>query len=237
MVEAEAKGLSEDEMLGAIEFAQGFISEICDMIDDLREKVGQEKLEFMTPVVNEELYGQIESEYWDELKEVILTPGKFAQKDAINAMRTRVVEKGLADVAEDDPDRVAREKELKGLFSKLVSARTRRLVLDEDLRADGRGLRDVRPISIHLGVLPRVHGSAVFTRGETQSLASMTLGTQRDEQRVDGLVEPYSKRFYLDYNFPPFSVGECKPIRGPGRREIGHGMLAERALAPVLPNS
>jgi polyribonucleotide nucleotidyltransferase len=103
-------------------------------------------------------------------------------------------------------------------------------------RADGRDNVTLRHIDCQVDVLPRVHGSALFTRGETQALVTVTLGTQRDEQRVDGLGEEYSKKFMLDYNFPPFSVGECKPIRGPGRREIGHGMLAERSVKPVLPD-
>jgi polyribonucleotide nucleotidyltransferase len=239
MVEAGATGISEAEMLGAIE--QGFeaIKQICDMLDELRSKVGRPKLEVAAPVRDEATYTKLKGEHWRELRAAILTPGKHAQKAALKEFGAKAIEKQLAAQPElklGTPERDKRERELKSLFGDLVSERTRAMILEEDLRADGRGLRDIRPIRIALSLLPRVHGTALFTRGETQSLTQVTLGTTSDEQKVDGLRDAFTKRFYLDYNFPPYSVNEVKPIRGPGRREIGHGMLAERALAAVVPD-
>ncbi|MBL8841401.1 MAG: polyribonucleotide nucleotidyltransferase [Planctomycetes bacterium] len=235
MVEAGAKGISEEAMHGAIEFGWKAIQTICDLLDELRQKVGKPKLAVVAPVRDEATYAKLKTECWDALRTAILTPGKHAQKSALKELSGKTVERHLAGLAAGTPERDKREKELKSLWGDLVSERTREMILAEELRADGRNLTTVRPIRIALGVLPRVHGTAIFTRGETQSLTQVTLGTQDDEQRVDGLREPIRKRFYLDYNFPPFSVNEVKPIRGPGRREIGHGMLAERALAAVVP--
>jgi len=235
MVEAGATGVSEEQMLTAIRFGYDACQQICDMLDELQKKVGQKKLQVTAPVRDEATFAKMKSEAWKDLRGAILTPGKYAQKVALKEFGAKLIERHAASLAAGTPEREKREKELKSLYSDLVSERVRAMILEEDLRADGRGLRDVRPIRIALGVLPRVHGTALFTRGETQSLTQVTLGTQSDEQRVDGLREGFTKRFYLDYNFPPFSVNEVKPIRGPGRREIGHGVLAERALRAVLP--
>jgi polyribonucleotide nucleotidyltransferase len=237
MVEAGALELGEDTMLEAIEYAHAAIRKIAAKVDELRDLVGVDKIEVPEVEQDEALIEDLQGQVWDELRETLLTTGKHEQKRAMGQLRDRAVEAQVDKLDEDDPDRSKRERQVKSAFSELVSRRSRRMVLDEELRTDGRSLADIRPISIHLGILPRVHGSAVFTRGETQSLTTVTLGTQSDEQRVDGLREAFSKRFYLDYNFPPYSVGECKPIRGPGRREIGHGMLAERALEPLLPKA
>jgi len=237
MVEAGARGLPEEELLRAIEFGHRWVAKISQMVDELRAKAGVPKDKFVAPARDESLLQRMRTRCWEELRGVILSPGKHAQQRAIEDYRSRIVEEFLAPLSPADPLREEQERKVKSCFSELVSERMRRLVLDHELRADGRGLRDVRPISIHLGVLPRVHGSALFTRGETQSLASLTLGSQSDGQLIDGLGESYRKRFYLDYNFPPFSVGEVKPVRGPGRREVGHGLLAERALQPLLPDA
>jgi polyribonucleotide nucleotidyltransferase len=237
MVEAGATGVSEAQMYDAIKFGFEACQQICGMLDELREKSGNKpKIEVKPPTRDEATFEKIKSEVWKDLRGVLLTPGKHAQKSALKEFGAKVIERHAAGLAAGTPEREKREKELKSLFGDVVSERTRAMILEEDLRADGRGLRDVRPIRIALGVLPRVHGTALFTRGETQSLTQVTLGTQSDEQRVDGLREGFTKRFYLDYNFPPFSVNEVKPIRGPGRREIGHGVLAERALTAVVPN-
>jgi len=236
MVEAGAKGISEEAMLGAIEVGAKAIQTICDALDELREKTGNKpKLKVTPPVRDEATFAKMKGEAWSDLRAAILTPGKHAQKAAVKELGAKTVERHLGGLAAGTPERDKREKELKSLWGDLVSERTREMILAEQLRADGRDLKTVRPIRIALGVLPRVHGTAIFTRGETQSLTQVTLGTQDDEQRVDGLRDPIRKRFYLDYNFPPYSVNEVKPIRGPGRREIGHGVLAERALAAVVP--
>ena len=239
MVEAGATGVSESAMLGAIEHGFAAVQSICDLLDELRAKAGRPKIEVTAPVRDEATFERMKSELWKELRGAILTPGKHAQKAALKELAAKTIERHLSerpDLKPGTPEREKREKELKALLSDLVSERTRAMVLEEELRADGRGLADVRPIRIALSVLPRVHGTAVFTRGETQALAQVTLGTTSDEQKVDGLRDPFTKRFYLDYNFPPFSVNEVKPIRGPGRREIGHGVLAERALSAVVPS-
>ena len=237
MVEAGATGVSEAQMYDAIKFGFEACQQICSMLDELREKSGSKpKIEVKPPVRDDATFEKIKSEVWKDLRGVLLTPGKHAQKAALKEFGAKVIERHASGLAAGTPEREKREKELKNLFGDVVSERTRAMILEEDLRADGRGLREVRPIRIALGVLPRVHGTALFTRGETQSLTQVTLGTQSDEQRVDGLREGFTKRFYLDYNFPPFSVNEVKPIRGPGRREIGHGVLAERALSAVIPN-
>jgi polyribonucleotide nucleotidyltransferase len=237
MVEAGATGISEDAMLGAIQHGFEAVQTICEMLDELRAKVGRPKIEVKPPARDDATFEKLKSELWKDLRTAILTPGKHAQKAAVKELGAKAIERHVtaAGLVAGTPERDKREKELKSLYGDVVSERTRAMILEEELRADGRGLKDVRPIRIALQVLPRVHGTAIFTRGETQSLTQVTLGTQDDEQRVDGLREPISKRFYLDYNFPPFSVNEVKPIRGPGRREIGHGMLAERALSAVLP--
>src|SRR5262245_12151470 len=236
MVEAGATGVSEEQMLAAIRFGFEACQTICDMLDELQKKVGRAKVQVTPPARDEATYAKMKGEAWKDLRGAILTPGKHAQKAALKEFGAKLVERHVGDLAAGTPERDKREKELKGLVSDLVSERTRAMILEEELRAAGRGLRAVRPTRIALGVLPRVHGTALFTRGETQSLTQVTLGTQSDEQRVDGLRDAFTKRFYLDYNFPPFSVNEVKPIRGPGRREIGHGMLAERALAAVVPS-
>ena len=237
MVEAGAKGISEAAMHAAIEFGWKAIQTICDALDELREKTGNKaKLAVTAPKRDEAAYAKMKGEAWTDLRKAILTPGKHAQKAALKEFGGKTIERQVAHLTAGTPERDKREKEIKALWGELVSERTREMILAEDLRADGRDLKTVRPIRIALGLLPRVHGTAVFTRGETQSLTQVTLGTQDDEQRVDGLRDPIRKRFYLDYNFPPFSVNEVKPIRGPGRREIGHGMLAERALTAVVPS-
>ena len=238
MVESCSKELPEETLLEAIEFAHEAIQEIASMCEELRRRAGTPKMEVATPPGHDpELLESIRGELWDTLRSTLLTPGKHEQKAALKSLCEQTIERLLSGVGSDAPDRAERAKAIKSAFQSVVVERSRRMVLDEKVRIDGRGLCDVRPIHIGLGLLPRVHGSAVFTRGETQVLASVTLGTQSDEQKVDGIREAFSKRFYLHYNFPPYSVGEVKPIRGPGRREIGHGMLAERALTPVIPDS
>ncbi len=189
-----------------------------------------EKAEFVPPA-DDGLDGRLRQSYYDRLKQAKQTEGKSARREAVAAVK----EAALAEIIPDaNAEGAIDVNRFKSAWHDLEAVVIRDLIL-AGTRPDGRDGRTLRNIECTVGVLPRTHGSAVFQRGETQALVSITLGTGRDEQRVDGLGEEYSKKFMLDYNFPPFSVGECRPIRGPGRREIGHGALAERSVNPVLP--
>jgi polyribonucleotide nucleotidyltransferase len=230
MIEGFARELPEDVMADAITYAHGVIREILSLQRELAEKVGVERVEF-TPPEDDGLFDRLKEQYYEEFKSTKQTEGKQARADAVHALHERAH-------AEVIPDPEAEGAVSVGAFEEAWHRLESRVVRDLILagtRADGRGNKELRAIECLVDVLPRTHGSAVFQRGETQALVSVTLGTARDEQRVDGLVDEYSKKFMLDYNFPPFSVGECRPIRGPGRREIGHGALAERSVNPVLP--
>jgi len=232
MVEASASELSEDEMIEALELAHRLIREIVAMIDELREKAGKPEIEWTKQEKDTELEAAVRR-YRDKVERAIATEGKHARGDALNAVRGEVLETLLAGSADERV--VARKtKAIKGFFSDLVGSVERESIL-AGRRTDGRAADEVRPITIMPGFIPRQHGSVLFTRGETQALVSTTLGTPDDEQIIDGLETEYRKGFYLHYNFPPYSVGETRRIMGPGRREIGHGMLAERALMSVLP--
>lgn len=232
MVEGFAREMPEDLMLEAIIECHKHIRDICDLQQELFDKVGVVKKEY-DPPAEDDLYDRIKKSYYDSLRDAKQTEGKQARSDAVRAVKDRVFEEMIPDPDADDAIAASLLKTRLHDVEQLV---VRDLILD-GTRADGRGTDALRAIECHVDVLPRTHGSAVFQRGETQSLMSVTLGTSKDEQRVDGLGEEYSKKFMLDYNFPPFSVGECRPIRGPGRREIGHGALAERSVKPVLPDS
>jgi polyribonucleotide nucleotidyltransferase len=231
MIEGFAREIPEDEMTEALLYAHSVIREICVMQRELAERVGVEKVEF-TPENHSELYGRLRDRFYDEFKAAKQTEGKQNRADAVSALKEKAVEEFIPDPEAEgalDPDL------LDTIWHDLEASVIRDLILS-GTRSDGRDAASLRDIDCHVAVLPRTHGSAVFQRGETQALVTVTLGTSKDEQRVDGLIDEYSKKFMLDYNFPPFSVGECRPIRGPGRREIGHGALAERSVKPVVPN-
>jgi polyribonucleotide nucleotidyltransferase len=231
MIEGFSRELREDRMLEAINEAHRYVRELCDLQQELIDKVGVKKTDF-TPPPNDGLYDRLRNAFYDRLKEAKRTEGKQARADAVAEVKQ-------AALLEIIPSPTAEGVPTVEAFQKAWHDLEQRVVRDYILggtRPDGRDTKTLRPITCEVDLLPRVHGSALFQRGETQALVTVTLGTGRDEQRVDGLFEEYSKRFMLDYNFPPFSVGECRPIRGPGRREIGHGMLAERSVNPVLPD-
>jgi polyribonucleotide nucleotidyltransferase len=231
MIEGFARELPEDLMLEAIRESHRYIREICDLQDELYQKVGVVKKQYEIPAESD-LYERLSAAFYEQLKEAKRTEGKQARAEAVAATKTRAE-------AQFIPDPKAEGAICPNLFFEKWHDLEQRVVRDLILagtRSDGRDTRTLRNIDCYVNVLPRTHGSAVFQRGETQALVSVTLGTARDEQRVDGLGEEYSKKFMLDYNFPSFSVGEVRPIRGPGRREIGHGALAERSLKPVLPD-
>lgn len=232
MVEAGGKEISESDVVSAIQFGLESIKEIVQLQKDLVAQCGKEKLVIPAMEENETFYAEVKSKYYGEIKEKNQTLGKMVRDDAMRELFTKI----YTDFSEtsDTPETV--KSDLSVIFDKLETESARELILDESKRLDGRGLSDIRPITSEVGILPRTHGSAVFTRGETQALVVATLGTTMDEQRVEGLVDEYTKKFMLDYNFPPFCVGETKPMRGPGRREIGHGNLAERSFYAVLPS-
>ena len=235
MIEVGAKELSEDVVTDAVATAHKTVSQVCEMIQELRQKVGVEK-EVPLVEMDDELYSKINSQITDKLYELKQIPNKQERNSAVKELFEQVSEEYCPD--QDNPDNADKSKYdkvvVKRIFEKIQGQVVRKLVLD-DKRPDGRGDNDIRPITCEVGVLPRTHGSSLFTRGETQAMVSITLGTIRDAQIIDGLLDEYSQSFTVHYNFPPFSVGEIRPIRGPGRREIGHGVLAERALMQVRP--
>ena len=231
MIEGFARELPEDQMGAAIETCHNYIREIIDLQEELYRKVGTVKPEYVA-AADDGIYGQLMSGYYDALKQAQGNDGKHARAEAADAVKKTA----LAAII---PDPAAPGALTAAGFSAAWSRFKERVIRDLILsgrRPDGRDTKTIRPIECTVDVLPRVHGSAVFQRGETQALITVVLGTNRDEQRVDGLIDEYSKKFMLDYYFPSYSVGEVRPIRGPGRREIGHGALAERSVKPVLPD-
>ncbi len=231
MIEGFAREMPEADMAEAIKFAHATIKEICALQQELAEKVQPEKIEFVPPA-DDGLFDRLKGSYYDEFKAAKTTSGKQARAEAVSALKERVRGEVIPDPEAED---AITGNRFSTVWHDLEECVVRDCIL-EGVRPDGRDGKTLRDIECHVDVLPRVHGSAVFQRGETQSLITITLGTTKDEQRVDGLQDEYSKKFMLDYNFPSFSVGECRPIRGPGRREIGHGALAERSVKPVTPD-
>lgn len=230
MVEAGAQEVTEDVLVDAIELANEAIRKIIDFIDKVRDEIGKEKAELPHPVAIAEIDNWIKEEVYEDIYKAVQINEKQPRKAAITDAQERVE----AQFSETIPDS---EKYIAAKIEETVKESVRRLLVEEKLRADGRTTDQLRKISCEIDILPMVHGSALFTRGETQSLGVTTLGiVGTDDQVLDGLkLDEPSKRFILHYNFPPYSVGEVRPMRGPGRREIGHGALAEKALAPVLP--
>jgi polyribonucleotide nucleotidyltransferase len=229
MVEGGASELPESTMIEAIETAHAEIKRIVAKILDLKSAAGKPKRPVKAEEFEPALVDQVRGLVADPIRQAILIPNKTARQERMDEILDEAVEK----LKTDDPNR---ERHVKLIFHSLEYSEVRNMILERGVRADGRGPSDIRPITIEVGVLPRTHGSALFTRGETQSLAVVTLGTTEDEQRIDALEGEYYRTFMLHYNFPPFSVGEARPLRSPGRREVGHGALAERALKAVVPS-
>ncbi len=229
MVEAGAKGVTEQTVVEALQMAHDAIRQLCAAQEELRQQIGRPKYEYTPPTYPEQVV-EVVSEYLAlRLDKAAFNPDKAAREAGIDELRTRTV----ADLGERFPEHV----EILGkLFDKQLKDRVRERIVDEGVRMDGRGLKDVREITVEVGVLPRTHGSGLFTRGQTQALTIATLGSMSDQQKLDGLGVEEFKRYMHHYNVPPFSVGEARPLRGPGRREIGHGALAERALLAVIPS-
>ncbi len=232
MVEAEANEIPETDMLEAIMFGHEAIKQIVDTIDELAAKAGVPKMEVKLHTVDAEVEGAVIAFAKDRLVEAVRIPEKHARQDAIDAINAEAVAH-FETVYAETPEKIADVKEV--LYD-LVKKEVRRLITHDKIRPDGRKLDEIRPISADVGLLPRTHGSGLFTRGQTQALSVCTLGALGDVQILDGIGLEESKRFMHHYNFPPFSVGEARPLRPPGRREIGHGALGERALLKVIPS-
>lgn len=230
MIEGFSKELPEQAMGDAIMFGHSICLQVAEMVRELAAKAGKAKTEYEESPANP-LTKEFRKEYYNEFKQTKQTAGKQERAKAISALKEKI--KGEFPVSEGSP---YTEAQVNAALSKLEEVVVRDLALD-GTRADGRGHKQIRPLYCEVGLLPRTHGSALFQRGETQSLMTVTLGTAGDEQKMEGLQGEFSKKFMLDYNFPPYSVGECKPIRTPGRRELGHGALAERSVKAVLPTT
>jgi len=235
MVEGGADELSEDVVIGAIAFAHEVVREICEAIEELRTKTGWEMPPAEPVLPNAEAVAAVRERFGDAIREAYFRPEKLDRNEALSDVKDRVLTE-LGDAESLEPrEGLFLPGDLKQAVEVVEKEVVRAAVLD-GTRVDGRRHDEVRPIDIEVGLLPRAHGSALFTRGETQALVTTTLGTGLDEKMEDGLhAQAYTKKYYLHYNFPPLCVGETRPIRGPSRREIGHGALAERALLPVLP--
>jgi polyribonucleotide nucleotidyltransferase len=229
MIECGAREVDEDKVLEGLSLAHEANQRIIQAQKDLFARSGVKKREFVPPAVDQEKMEQIERAIGPAMFDAMQVKGKLASEGAVGAVRDAY----LATIPEENAEERVRAK---GLIYRIEEKLFRELVLRKRMRTDGRQFDDIRPITIDVGFLPRTHGSALFTRGETQSLATVTLGTVEDAQRLDSLGEESRKKFMLHYNFPPFSVGEVGFLRAPGRREIGHGALAEKSILPAIPD-
>jgi polyribonucleotide nucleotidyltransferase len=239
MVEAGANQVTEEVMLGAILFGHDNIKKICEFQEKLIEVVAKENMEFEKPEVNAEIKEFVDTNGKEELKSAVLTTGKEARQEAVDSLEEKLLEEFSskyieANELEEFPKDI--EGEFKNYYHDLMKELVREAILYNKHRVDGRSTEEIRSLAMETDVLPRTHGSALFTRGETQAMVIATLGTKDDEKLIDNLDGTDFKKFYLHYNFPPFSVGEAGFMRGPGRRELGHGSLAERALSYVMPS-
>ncbi|MBR3152781.1 MAG: polyribonucleotide nucleotidyltransferase [Clostridia bacterium] len=233
MIEAGANEISEEKMLEAIKTAHVEIKKICDFISNMKAEIGKPKFEYKSFDVDHDLFEEIEREFKDRVK----TDVQDKDKTVVDANMAKLQEEIKEYLTEKYGDEA--EEKIAGLgeaFYKLEKKVVRELIFNEHKRVDGRALDEIRPLSCEVGLLPRVHGSGMFTRGQTQVLSVATLGMMSEEQSLDGIDEETSKRYMHHYNFPSYSVGEARPSRGPGRREVGHGALAEKALVPVIPS-
>ena len=234
MIEAGADEIPNDTMLEAIKTGHEEIKKLCTFIKGIKDEVGKEKFEYVSFATNEEIYNEISENFKDRMYQDV----QATEKEVRDANIEKITEDIKNYFIEKYGEEVAKEKEtdIAASIHDLEKKCVREMILKEHKRPDGRKIDEIRPLSCEVGVLPRVHGSSIFTRGQTQVMSIVTLGTKSEEQTLDGLDEEESKRYMHQYNFPSYSVGEARPSRGPGRREIGHGALAEKALVPVLPS-
>ncbi len=229
MVEGRTEELSEELVLEAIFFAHQGIQPLIAAQKSLQSEVGKVKRESVAPVVNTDLKAQVEALAKADIEEIISTSEKMLRSQRYQSLQTKLL-------TELDPALYTKEAEVLELLDECKKNLMRQRILQQGFRIDGRAMDEVRPIACEVGILPKAHGSALFTRGETQALVVATLGSERDELHVEGLTGDVYKRFMLHYNFPPFCVGEVRPLRGPSRRDIGHGTLARRGVEAVLPD-
>ena len=234
MVEAGAEEVSEEVMLNAIMFGHEEIKRLIAFQQQIVDEIGQEKMEVELKVIDENIYNEVLELSLTEMKSAIAIKDKQERDEAISVVKERVL--AVFEERATDEDELDIVKEAKLSLDKIVKDEVRREITEDKVRPDGRALTEIRPLASRIDVLPRTHGSALFTRGQTQSLGVVTLGNLSDEQIIDDLTQEENKRFMLHYNFPAFSVGEVGFSRAPGRREIGHGALGERALAQVIPS-
>jgi polyribonucleotide nucleotidyltransferase len=228
MVEGGAKEVDEETMIAALEFGHSMVKDTIRIQEDLVARCGKFKTPAPQVALDSAIVSKVESFASARLAEVICVPEKVARREKTDKLFKETVQQFPEATQEQLP-------QIKAAFENLEKKLLRGMIIKQKKRADGRSPKEIRPITCEIGLLPRVHGSALFTRGETQALVATTLGTSTDEQIMDELFGEYKKTFMLHYNFPPFSVGEVKPIRGPGRREIGHGALAERSVSSMMP--
>jgi polyribonucleotide nucleotidyltransferase len=234
MVEAGAQELPDDQMLEGVIQGHAICQQICELQEQLVALVQPVKREFVRPAADTSLEDAVKEWMGDRLREAINNPDKVARVEATAALKQAIITHFTADEPEEEI--ASRTKAVDKAFEALLKEEVRSAILERDMRVDGRSPSEVRPISIEVGILPRVHGTGLFTRGQTQVLTITTLGAPGEEQRLDDLGVETSKRYIHHYNFPPYSTGEARPLRGPKRRDIGHGALAERSLLAVLPD-
>ena len=233
MIEAGANEITEEKMLEAIKTAHVEIKKICDFISDIKAEIGKPKFEYKSFDVDHDLFEEIEREFKDRVKADVQDVDKSVVDANMAKLQEEIKEYLTEKYGDEAEEKIANLGEA---FYKLEKKVVREMIFNEHKRVDGRALDEIRPLSCEVGLLPRVHGSGMFTRGQTQVLSIATLGMVSEEQSLDGIDEETSKRYMHHYNFPSYSVGEARPSRGPGRREVGHGALAEKALVPVIPS-
>jgi len=235
MIEAGCHDINEATMLDAIYTGHEVIKEICKLQTELQQEIGKEKVEVILDIIPEEIIGGMEAKWGQAIKEASLTKGKHERQNAFDTLQETIIAEYQASLTPEEYE--TKKRYINNSFEELIKKYVRHGILYDKNRVDGRGVDEIRAISIEIDTLPAiVHGSALFTRGETQSLGTVTLGSTSDQQIIDGLDDEYKKKFFLHYNFPPYSVGEAGFLRGPGRRELGHGALAERALEKIIPS-
>ena len=234
MIEAGADEIPDDIMLEAIKKAHKEIKKLCTFISKMQKEIGKTKFEYKSFAVDEEIYNEVEAKYKDNMYEAVQAVDKEIRDENIDKLTDEIVEYFTEKVGEEKLEEIM--PDIATSIHDLEKKCVREMIYNEHKRPDGRKIDEIRPLSCEVGLLPRVHGSALFTRGQTQVLSVATLGMVSEEQSLDGIDEEDHKRYMHQYNFPSYSVGEARPSRGPGRREIGHGALAEKALVPVIPS-
>ena len=234
MIEAGANELPEDVMLAAIKAGHVEIKKLCEFISNMQKEIGKPKFEYKSFEVDHDLFDKLEAKYGERMYNDVQEVDKTVRDANVDKIKEEVMEYLAEELGEDVV--AERKQEIGEILYKLEKKCVRKMILEEHKRPDGRQLDEIRPLSCEVGLLPRVHGSGMFTRGQTQVLSIATLGMVSEEQMLDGLDEQTGKRYMHQYNFPAYSVGEARTSRGPGRREVGHGALAEKALVPVIPS-